>query len=300
MTTEIANVFSIDVEDWFHVLDLEQGIAPQQWSDQESRVERNTNRLLELLDNYNVHATCFVLGWVAEHHRSLVETIHQQGHEIATHGYGHELICEQSPDRFRADIRRSINVLEATVGFRPRGYRAPGFSITKNTLWALSILAESDLVYDSSLFPTTRGHGGLPGGCPTPHRIELDHQRHLVELPIATTTLFGRRIAYCGGGYLRLFPLKFICRAIQTANMAGIPVMLYIHPRDIDPDQPRIPMPATRRFKSYVGLRTAHQKLNSLLAEFAFGRADRLVESLGTDRIPIVRMSSELPPNRSA
>lgn len=292
MPDEIVNVFSIDVEDWFHILDLKTGVPRHTWLAQDSRVERNTERLLHLLRRHGTYATCFILGWIAEHYPSLVETIYLEGHEVATHGYGHELVYDQGPDPFRADVERSIELLKSLLFVQPQGYRAPGFSVTRETLWVFSILAELGLAYDSSIFPAARGHGGLQGAYPSAHRIELDRKRHLIELPISTTTMLGRRVAYCGGGYLRALPLRFISSAIREANAIGIPVVLYIHPRDIDPHQPRIPMPRIRRFKSYVGLNRAYDKLNALIQEFPFGRADRLVERLQSEQIPRVRVSS--------
>ncbi len=293
MSAEVTNVFSVDVEDWFHILDLDRGIARDDWSNQESRVEQNTSRLLDLLERHRTSATCFVLGWIAERHPGLIRAIDRQGHEIATHGYGHELIYELGADAFRNDVTRSLEVLGSIVGTQPRGYRAPGFSVTEETPWAFSVLGELGINYDSSVFPAVRGHGGIPGGQTTPYRIELAEDRELVELPITTAEVLGRRVAYCGGGYLRLFPLAFISRAIRRANRAGISVVLYVHPRDIDPDQFRIPMSAVRRFKSYVGLRKAHDKLNALLQEFPFGRADQLVASLASDDLPRIRLPSE-------
>jgi polysaccharide deacetylase family protein (PEP-CTERM system associated) len=293
VTPQVENVFSVDVEDWFHILDIEEGVPPEAWQDQESRVEENTRRLLGLLRRHDTHATWFVLGWIAERYPALVKEIHREGHEIATHGFGHGLIYEQTPDVFRADVERSIQAIEGITLVRPRGYRAPGFSLTTQSLWALSVLSSLGLSYDSSLFPARRGHGGLPGSNPLPHRIDLDDERRLVELPIATTSLCGRRIAYCGGGYLRLLPLAFIRRMIRRSNAEGIPVVLYIHPRDIDPDQPRMPLPVARRFKSYVGLRKTYDKVSALLEEFPFGTAAGLLESVSIDELPGVRISSD-------
>ena len=295
MSKNITNVFTIDVEDWFHILDLEQGIDRADWSRQESRVERNTERLLDLLRQHRTHATCFVLGWIAEHYPALVKTLDAEGHEIAAHGYAHELIYERGPEDLRSDLQRSIELLGTIVGRPPLGYRAPGFSITKDCLWAFSIMADLGLKYDSSVFPAPRGHGGLEDGCPRPHRIQIDDARWLVELPMSTTRVCGRRVAYCGGGYLRLFPLTLIRAAIRKANSQGVPVILYIHPRDIDPDQPRIAMPLGRRVKSYVGLRTTYDKLNALLGEFPFDRADRVIESLDLEAAPVVRLAATRP-----
>ena len=190
---------------------------------------------------------------------------------MASHGYGHELVPLLGPENFRADLERSIEAIEEASGTRPAGYRAPGFSISQREHWALDIVAELGLQFDSSIFPAERAHGGAPGADRLPHELALPSGRRLRECPISVTRILGREMAYCGGGYLRLFPYRFIRSRIAAANARGEPVVLYIHPRDIDPDQPRIEMPAGRRFKSYVGLGGAYEKLRRLLAEFRFG-----------------------------
>jgi len=163
---------------------------------------------------------------------------------------------------------------------RPVGYRAPGFSISEDALWALEILADFGIRFDSSIFPTRRAHGGFPGANPLPHRITLPSGTSLMEFPISVTSLMGRRLAYCGGGYLRLFPYSFIRSQIAAANARGESVMLYIHPRDIDPDQPRLRMPPHRRFRSYVNLHTTYEKLRRLLGDFPFGTASEALQSV--------------------
>ena len=175
------------------------------------------------------------------------------------------------PNSARADLERAIAVIEKVVGTRPVGYRAPGFSISEDTLWALEILADAGLRFDSSIFPAKRAHGSSPGARTVPHEVRFADGGSLIEFPISVTTLAGRRIGYCGGGYLRLFPYWFIKARIAAANARGEPVVVYVHPRDIDPDQPRLEMPLARRFRSYVNLHTAAGKLRRLLSDFRFG-----------------------------
>lgn len=277
----MLNAFSIDVEDWFHILDLRPSPPLSSWAGLESRVERNTERLLQLLDDANAHSTCFMLGWIVEQYPELSQRIVDAGHEIASHGYAHELVYEIGEERFRADLERARGLIEDTLQCKAKGYRAPGFSITEATPWALDILAEQDFRYDSSLFPAQRGHGGHRHADRLPHTLHTAGGHRLVEFPISITQYFRRSFAYCGGGYLRFFPYPFIKRQIQKANARGEPVVVYIHPRDLDPDQPRMAMPRHRAFKSYVGLGTAADKVRRLLQDFQFGTLSEVLTQQG-------------------
>ncbi len=269
---------TIDVEDWFHVLEVENAPDIEEWAGLESCVERNVDRLLALLRETNTESTCFLLGWVVDRHPDVAKRITDAGHEIATHGYAHELVNEIGPERFRHDIERSIDTIERAVGVRPRGYRAPGFSITQEASWAFEILADLGLEFDASIFPVKSGHGGIRGANRLPHCLALQDERKLLEFPVSVTSLFGKQVAFCGGGYLRFFPYAFIRSRIAAANARGEPVIVYLHPRDIDPDHPRIEMPARRRFKSYVNLATTYAKLRRLLCEFQFGTVSQALE----------------------
>jgi polysaccharide deacetylase family protein (PEP-CTERM system associated) len=270
VSREILNAFSIDVEEWFHILDLENAPSPGRWSELEARIERNTERLLGVLDEAGVRCTCFVLGWVVEHHPELVRRIAAAGHEIASHGYGHERVDRLGPEGFRRDVERALVATQDLLGVRPVGYRAPGFSITERTPWAFEVLADLGLRFDSSIFPAAHGHGGIAAAERLPHRLSLPQGKELLEFPISVTTLLGRRTGYCGGGYLRLFPYPFVRSRILAANRRCEPVIVYVHPRDLDSQQPRIAMPARRRFKSYVNLRTTESKLRRLVRDFRF------------------------------
>lgn len=279
MSEGVLNAMSIDVEEWFHILEVDQAPDPAQWPSLEARVERNTERLLELLQETGAGCTCFVLGWVAERYPHLVRRIADAGFEVASHGYAHELVREIGPERFRADVERSIDAIGEACGRRPQGYRAPGFSITEETAgWAFEILGELGMRFDSSVVPGRSGHGGIGDARPTPHALPLGDGRALLEFPISVTPLLGTRIPYCGGGYLRLFPYAFVRSRIAAANRRGEPVMVYVHPRDIDPDHPRIPMPLARRFRSYVNLATTLDKLRRLLGDFRFVSVSEALE----------------------
>lgn len=265
----VWNALSFDVEDWFHIMDVPSTPKIGEWGGLESRVEANTRRIYAFLEEQKIHATFFFLGWVAERSPGLVAEAAERSHEVASHGYGHDLIYKLTREQFRADLQRAVHVLQE-AGVRPVGYRAPGFSITSECLWALEEIRQAGFQYDTSLFPAPRIHGGFQGGEPRPHRLRLGEGRLLEEFPISTTTVFGRRIAFSGGGYLRLFPLSLLKRWIHRLNSQGVPVIVYLHPREIDPDHPRLPMPIGRRFRSYVGLRTVLPKLRGLLREFKF------------------------------
>ncbi len=259
-----ANLFSIDLEDWFHILDHEAAPPPEQWGEQEPRVEANTECLLDELERANVRCTFFVLGWIAEHHPALVKRIANAGHEIASHGYAHGLVYQQTRDAFRDDIRRANEAIEAATGTRPIGYRAPGFSIRQGNEWALDILAEEGFEYDSSIFPAKRSHGGIPGAQPLPSRLP----NGLREFPVSTVDLRLGRVSYLGGGYLRLFPAPLVLHWARGQRARNEALVLYLHPRDIDFGQPRLDLGPLRNFKSYVGLRGCLDKVQQLLAEF--------------------------------
>lgn len=285
MSGRVLNAMTIDVEDWFHILEVDQAPDPEEWARLEPCVERNTERLLELLDETGTKSTCFVLGWVAEQHPKVARRIVESGHEIATHGFAHGLVDAIGPERFRADVERSIEAIVSASGQRPRGYRAPGFSITEEAAgWAFETLADLGMEFDASIFPVRSGHGGIVGSNPLPHPMRLASGRELLEFPVSVTSVGSKNVAYCGGGYLRLFPYWFIKQRIAAANARGESVMVYVHPRDIDPHHPRIDMPLVRRFKSYVNLGTTYEKLRRLLSDFEFGTvSDALARALGPE-----------------
>ena len=260
----VPNFFSIDLEDWFHLLDDPATPGFARWPSLESRVRANVDVLLAELERHGVKCTFFVLGWVAQHHPELVKEISEAGHEIASHGYAHELVYRQGRDAFRDDVRRGSEVIAAACGQVPRGYRAPGFSITPESEWALDVLAEEGFEYDSSVFPAPRNHGGLPGADPLPSKLP----NGLLEFPISTVDLRFTRVAYLGGGYLRLLPKPLILRWARSQERAGTPLVLYLHPRDIDPGQPRLPQKPLRYARTYLGLTRSLAKVSALLEGF--------------------------------
>jgi polysaccharide deacetylase family protein (PEP-CTERM system associated) len=260
----MSNILSVDVEDWFHILDLAAEPPVATWGELESRVERNFYVLLDAFERHGQQVTCFFLGWIAERYPYLVREAIRRGHEIASHGNLHQLVYLQTPQGFRADIRHAKSVLEDIAGAPVEGYRAPGFSVVRATPWALEEIAAASYTYDSSIFPAARGHGGFAGAPLHPHRITTP-SGDLIEFPVSVASVLGRRICFFGGGYLRLFPWPVIARMARQVVADGRPVVYYLHPREIDPDQPRLPMPAVRRLKSYVNLSTTAGKLERLL-----------------------------------
>jgi polysaccharide deacetylase family protein (PEP-CTERM system associated) len=281
----VVNVFSIDLEDWFCVQNLNGIIPRDQWDSCESRVENNTIRLLDLLDRHKVRATFFVLGWVAERRPDLVREVFRRGHEIATHGYSHRLLTSMTPEEFRADLDRSLEVLATCVSAPVLGFRAPSFSVTRATWWALEILRSRGLRYDSSIFPVGfHPDYGVPDSRLEAHSI-LDG---LLEVPMSCALLGGRKIPCSGGGYFRLYPYSLTRRLMQQCNRQGRPVMFYLHPWEIDPGQPRVSgMPALKRFRHYNNLDRTMGRLERLLEDFRFTSAGELFGNMLRQTAPV-------------
>ncbi len=269
----MLNVFTVDVEDYFQVSAFEEHVDRQCWSQWESRVSANTHRVLKLLQHHGVHATFFVLGWIAERHPDLVREIQACGHEIGSHGYSHRLIYRQSPAEFRADLRRSRDVLQDAIGQPVTAHRAASFSITRQSLWALEILVEEGFRVDSSVFPVHHDRYGIPDAQPGLHRLTTP-AGPIWEFPPSVVRFAGLNVPVGGGGYFRLFPLWWTAYCLRRLNrVERRPVMFYVHPWEFDPAQPRISA-ASRlsRFRHCVNLARNEQKLDDLLRRFHFGR----------------------------
>jgi polysaccharide deacetylase family protein (PEP-CTERM system associated) len=278
----MLNALTIDVEDYYHVSGFESSIRFEDWDRYESRVERNTQRLLDLLDTYRTKATFFILGWVAERHPHLVRTIQARGHELASHGYAHRRIYTQTPEEFRQETRHAIRILEDASGQRIFGYRAASYSITRASLWALEILQEEGFTYDSSIFPIHHDRYGIPGYQRFCHAVAGHGGNQLLEFPISTLRLAGSNIPIAGGGYFRLFPYAFIHWGIAHINAREHqPALVYFHPWEIDPGQPRIQASALSRFRHYVNLEKTEQRLVHLLRDFTFGTALAVLKDRG-------------------
>ena len=271
----MKNVMSIDVEDWFCVYNLSRHIPYADWGRCESRVERNTLRLLDLFGRHQVEATFFVLGWVAERFPDLVREIERQGHEVASHGYSHRLLTLMTPEEFRTDLQRSLDVLSRSASTEVLGFRAPSFSLTRETLWAVEILKEAGIQYDSSVFPVAfHPEYGMADAELQPHRL----LGQLTELPMAVAEVLGRRIPCSGGGYFRLYPYALTRYLMRRCNAQGRPVIFYLHPWEIDPDQPRVRgMSWSTQYRHYNNLERTEERLEQLLGDFDFTSARRLL-----------------------
>lgn len=265
MGTLARTILSVDVEDWFHILDLPTAPDFGDWERMPSRVERNFRRLLDLFCEAGAHGTCFFLGWVAERYPHLVREAASAGHEIASHGYAHRLIYSMSRQEFRQDALRSKSLLEDISGQVVQGFRAPGFSVTPGVPWFFDELQNTGYRYDSSIFPARRQHGGWVGAARV---AQVVPGTGLVEFPVTVVQFGGRPWCLFGGGYLRAFPAWLVARGAEKVLREGRPVIIYVHPREVDPEQPRLPMRLTRRLKSYVNLATTEPKLKYLLGQF--------------------------------
>ena len=266
----IVNALSFDIEDWFHMVEIEAVADPRTWPDLDSIVERYTEWIVQTVTEAKVRATFFMLGWIAERYPQLVKLIADNGHELATHSYWHRKVYELTPETFRQDMVKSIDAIESAGGKKVLGFRAPSFSITPGAEWAFDVLHDLGLRYDASLFPARRGHGGYPCPMEAHSFTGAPSGRPMPELPMSVMRMAGVRMPFSGGGYLRLLPERLIRRGFRQLNRQGIPVVVYLHPRDFAPDCPRVPMPPHRRFKCYVGLAGTKDKLGMLLRHYRF------------------------------
>jgi polysaccharide deacetylase family protein (PEP-CTERM system associated) len=293
--TPIVNAMTVDVEDYFQVSAFERVVARDRWHEYESRVAANTDRLLGIFAEFGVRATFFVLGWVAERDGSIVRRIADAGHEVASHGHGHRLVYEQTPEGFRDDVRRAKQALQDLSGQPVNGYRAPSFSITARSLWALDVLIEEGYTYDTRSFPIRHDRYGIPNaprhpfrvavgrpfrvaegegssGVGRPFRGAMENEPGLLEIPASTVRLFGQNLPVAGGGYFRLLPYWWTRFGIRRLNETeGKPAVFYMHPWEIDPAQPRLDASRLSRFRHYRNLDQTEARLRRLLADFRFG-----------------------------
>ena len=263
----VLNGLSFDVEDWFQVENLKEAISRDRWDSCDLRVVRNTGKILSILERCETRATFFILGWVAERCPALVREIAASGHEIASHGYGHELVYELTPEGFDADIRRSMEVLESITGSPVFGYRAPSFSITPKSQWACEVLKDAGYLYDSSIFPTSfHNRYGFNGAS----RLPFQFGNGLAEIPLSVYPLAGANFPLAGGGYFRLFPYFYFQLFFRRMNRQGKPIVFYLHPWELDPGQPRMKVRLNYRFRHYVNLDKTENRLERLLGDFSF------------------------------
>lgn len=285
---------SFDVEEHFQVSAFESPMRRRHWEQFESRVENNTEKLLGLLDQGGVHATFFILGWVAERYPALVRRIASAGHEVASHGYAHELITAQTPIAFREDIRKAKGILESILQQPVLGYRAPSFSITKDTMWAIQILVEEGYVYDSSIFPVVHDRYGVPSANPQLHQLSTPAGL-LWEVPPSTVKCLGVRLPVAGGGYFRLYPYVVLRALLRKLEGEGSPLVMYMHPWEFDPDQPRMEGSVLSRIRHYLNLTKTEGRMQALLQDFSFAPIRRVFPEI--ERIQI---SNSIAPSITA
>jgi len=277
---QTVNALTIDLEDWFHVTAFADLVPMNEWDNQKLRVEESNGRILDLLDRHGVKATFFVLGWLAERRPDLVRAVAERGHEIGVHSYWHRLVYDLDKESFRDDLRKATKAVEDACGVRATMYRAPTFSVVERSLWALDVLIEEGYSIDSSIFPVRHDRYGMPGFDRYPVRVERDGGS-ILEFPMTSWRIFGLNLPSAGGGYLRHFPQAWIRAGIEQANRSGEPAVIYIHPWELDPDQPRMDVGWLKRMRHYGGIEHTEARLDQLMGRYAFGT---MSESLG-DRV---------------
>lgn len=274
----VKNALTVDLEDYYHVSAFAGQVDADAWESRSSRVEDNAHRLLELFAAAGVTATFFTLGWVAERYPKLIRQIAEAGHEIACHSHRHKYVYALTRDEFRQDTNQAKQALEDATGYRVVGYRAPSFSITKDSKWAYEILVELGFRYDSSVFPVRHPNYGIPQAPRFPYRVSTP-SGDITEFPLSTLDLGGRRSPFGGGAYLRFLPGWYTEWAIRFVNAEeSHPVCIYVHPWEIDPQQPRMMGPITSRLRHYMGLGSTERKLRNLLKQFEFCGLEKLLE----------------------
>ncbi len=267
----MLNSLTIDVEEYFHPTEVQSVADPNRWPELPSRIERQVDRILEELQTANVRATFFILGWLAEHHPKVVRSVASAGHEIGCHSYWHGLVYDLSPEEFRRDTRLAVAAIQDACGITPVAYRAPSYSITRQSFWALRILVEEGFTHDSSVFPVAHDRYGIPGFERHAGIIETG-AGGILEIPVATVRLSGQRVTPVGGGgYLRLLPYRYTAAGIRRLNREEKqPACIYFHPWELDAEQPRLPLKLIAQVRTYTGLKGMEKKLDCLLRDFRF------------------------------
>jgi polysaccharide deacetylase family protein (PEP-CTERM system associated) len=267
----MLNALTVDVEEYFHATEVQNSIGEKSRASLPSRIEFQLHRTLDLLESKNVSATFLILGWIAEHYPNLVGEIAAAGHEIGCHSYAHQLVYDLTPAEFRSDTLRAVRAIEDACGVRPGIYRAPSYSITRKSMWALELLIECGFSYDSSIFPISHDRYGIPGFDRRPHMMTTP-SGSILEIPVATVALARNNVLPIGGGgYLRLLPYRYFSAGIRRANDSEkLPVCLYFHPWELDPDMERLPLGLISRLRTYSGLAGMQKKIERLIDEFSF------------------------------
>jgi len=291
----IKHAMTVDVEDYFHVAAFKDVIDVNSWHEWPCRVEQNTEKLLALFDQAGIKITFFILGWVAERYPNLVKAIQAAGHEIASHGYSHQLIYSQTPEVFKQETLKSKDILEQITGEKIIGYRAASYSITQKSLWALDILADLGFEWDSSIFPTRHDNYGIPGSPEAPYKIITSSGKTLTEFPLTTAKVLGQSVPAAGGGYFRQYPYALSRWLFERASHNQTkPQIFYLHPWEIDPEQPRVPnASAFSRFRHYTNLKRCLPRLERLLGDFDFGTISQSLAGVSLSQTLDLRQKKE-------
>lgn len=273
----IVNALTIDFEDWFCVTNLSESIKYEDWQNCELRIENNTSRILELFDKHDVKATFFVLGWIAERLPELIKLIDMCGHEIASHGYSHISINKLTRSEFEADLKKALQIKKNIINKKILGFRSPSFSINSKTLWAYEIMLENGIKYDSSVFPFSfHPEYGFPGSIDTVHEPIAG----LLEVPLNVAKIFGVEVPFGGGGYFRLYPYFFSRMLMNRYNKNGRPFIFYLHPWEIDIDQPRVMATVTKKFRHYYNIKNNFNKFEKVIENYEFTTVQKLINIL--------------------
>ena len=285
----MANIATIDVEDWFHLLDHKSTENITDWRNFEKRIEIGLNKILDLFFKHNTVGTFFVLGWVAHKYPDLVKEIHLKGHDIASHSYAHQLVYTMTSEEFRRDLLNAENAIINAIGEKPKYYRAPGFSIRNNSKFALDVLIQEGYEVDCSIFPSRRAHGGIKTfPISKPCRLINHADKEIIEMPINTAKIFSLDYVFSGGGYFRLFPKPLLTKLYHKSDYN----MTYLHPRDLDPDQPVLnDLSIIRKFKSYYNLSSTEEKLDHILTKYNMIPISRYLSNQDFKNLPIVRLN---------
>jgi polysaccharide deacetylase family protein (PEP-CTERM system associated) len=275
----LRNALTVDVEDWFQVSSFNRVVRREEWDRYPSRVEASTRRLLDLFDRHAARGTFFVLGWVAERFPGLVREIRDRGHDVESHSHWHRLVHDLGARRFAEDLRRSLDAVEQAAGVRPRGFRAPSFSIDRRSLWAFDVLAEHGIEYDSSVFPVRHPRYGMPSFPRVPRRVRARSGGEVREFPLTTLRVLGGNLGASGGAYLRILPPLALHRAFRSMNRSGHPAVLYVHPWEVDPAQPRLRVSGWGGIAHYANLSATLGRVERMLRSFEFAPMAEVLDS---------------------
>jgi peptidoglycan-N-acetylglucosamine deacetylase len=284
---------SVDIEDWFHILESNKSPHHSEWNSLENRIEKNTLYILNLFDKYNLKATFFILGWVAKQYPELVRDIVYRGHEIGSHGHLHTLVSQMTPEEFAKDLDMSLHAISRATNRDVLMYRAPGFSITPEQFWAFPILASRGIQLDSSLFIGLHAHGGLSLKRHAPFEIILKNGQKIIEVPILSYPILKLLIPFSGGGYFRMLPTFILAKMFKLCERSNFCAVTYLHPRDFDLYQPRLKLGPVRYFKYYIGLRTFPIKFKVIIEDFRFNKLSNFSENIKFDSPVFVDLLNE-------